>query len=76
MPTVERKIGINYGEIVITLRDRTEESWSSVDLDTVKVEDGILSFRRLRHGDCPCRWGVVHIPMEIVLIYETIADKD
>ena len=69
---------IRYGEVTVTFGNREEESWDSVNLESIKIEDSILSFEDLVHetGNHYLEWTTVSIPMKNVLFFESVRDKD
>lgn len=67
-----------YGEVKVTLKDKKRyRSWKSVDLDTVRVKHGTLSFNRLIHdtGEHYLTWSTVVFPIDNVLHFEMLLDK-
>lgn len=69
---------ITYGELTVTFGNRETETWDSVNLDSVRVEDSILSFEDLVHetGNHYLEWTTVSIPMKNVLYFESVKDKE
>ena len=73
------KVTIIYGEVTVTFKNGSEQSWEDVNLDTIRIEGNTLVFESLERGVDTghyLEWITVKIFTRNILFLESVKDKD